>query len=211
MSLIDSSVSALTTLLVVLDPIGLVPLFLLLTSHMSAPARRRTALYATSIACLVLLFFATLGEQLLDALGITLPAFRIAGGLMLFYTAFEMVFGSRRTRNQVEAQHVEGNDTVTSVAAFPLALPLLAGPGAITACILLSGAAGASLVDKLSLLIVIVIASACCLVAFLAADPLDKVLGTTGKSVLTRLFGVLLAALAVQFVADGAVAIAAGR
>jgi len=205
--MIEYAVSAFTTLIVVLDPIGLVPLFLALTAHFDPRQRTLTAIWATSIAGGVLIAFALIGRPLLDALGITLPAFRIAGGLLLFYTAFEMVFDVRGVRRQSAADSTGESHDPRSIAAFPLAIPLLAGPGAITAVILLSGEAG-TLAAKLPLVGVIIAASLIVLATFLAAGVIDRTLGHTLKIVVTRLLGVLLAALAIQYVADGVLALA---
>jgi multiple antibiotic resistance protein len=139
---------------------------------------------------------------LLRTLAISLPAFRIAGGLLLFSIASEMVFGLRTQRqSQTAEQAVE--ERVRNIAAFPLAIPLMAGPGAITATVLLAGRSGGDL-TRLSLLIAVIIAVLLvCLVAFALAERISRVFGTTGNIVLSRLLGVLLAALAVQFVVDG--------
>lgn len=219
----EFALSALTTLLVILDPVGLVPIFLSLTSGMDAAARRRVALLACTLAAGIMIAFAVIGAALLAQLGISLAAFRIAGGLLLFYTAFEMVFDLRRERRRSTAaekggeaasatEHATAARTtpaeVRRLAAFPLAVPLLAGPGAITAVILLAGRAGDTAPAQALLIAVILAACAIALVLFLAAEPLDRLLGETGKIVLTRLLGVLLAALAVQFVADGVIEIA---
>ena len=195
-------VSALVTLLVVVDPVGLVPTFIGITHGLPAKARRSVALRASLIAAAVLIGAALIGEWLLRTLAISLPAFRIAGGLLLFSIASEMVFGLRTQRqSQTAEQAVE--ERVRNIAAFPLAIPLMAGPGAITATVLLAGRSGGDL-TRLSLLIgVIVAVLLLCLIAFALAERISKVFGTTGNIVLSRLLGVLLAALAVQFVVDG--------
>jgi len=203
----EFAISAFTTLIVTLDPIGLIPLFLSLTSHMSQTERRRTALWATGIAAAIMIGFALVGARLLEQLGISLSAFRIAGGLMLFFTAFEMVFGQRQPmRSPGSIEETETSDA-RAIAAFPLAVPLLAGPGSITVCILLSGKAGTTIFNQAVLVGVILVACTLSLGLFLAAEPVDRLLGKTGKTVFTRLLGVLLAALAVQFVTDGLVEI----
>jgi MarC family membrane protein len=203
----DIAISAFTTLIVVLDPVGLIPIFLSLTAAMTTAERRETAVWATILACGVLLFFALLGKELLGALGITLPAFRIAGGCLLFYTGFEMVFGQRHARQQQQSGAAPGYE-VKSIAAFPLAIPMMAGPGAITACILLAGQAAGQPAAQFALVGVILAACAATYLCFIAAEPLDRLLGQIGKIVLTRLLGVLLAALAVQFTTDGILEIA---
>jgi multiple antibiotic resistance protein len=202
----DTAISAFTTLIVVLDPIGLIPIFLAVTMGMTARERRETAAWATILAGGVLLFFALLGKDLLGALGISLPAFRIAGGSLLFYTAFEMVFSHRYSRQDAKTE-AEAADAIKSIAAFPLAIPLMAGPGAITACILLAGQRQGRSAAQLELVAVIIAACVCCYACFVAAEAIDRLLGRIGKIVLTRLLGVLLAALAVQFIADGIVEI----
>lgn len=202
----ESTVSAFTTLVVVLDPIGLVPIFLSLTAEMEPAHRKRTAIWAAALACLVLVFFALFGAAIMGYLGISIPAFRIAGGLMLLYTSFEMVYGARHQRQEDSAETALGADHARSVAAFPLAIPLMAGPGAITACLLLAGQVRGDLQLQFELLLVIVAVCLVAMVCFLAAGPIDRLLGRIGKIVFTRLLGVLLAALAVQFIADGVLA-----
>ena len=198
----DFVISALVTLLVVVDPVGLVPTFIGITQGLPTKARRSVALRASLIAAAVLIGAAFIGEWLLRTLAISLPAFRIAGGLLLFSIASEMVFGLRTQRqSQTAEQAVE--ERVRNIAAFPLAIPLMAGPGAITATVLLAGRSGGDL-TRLSLLIAVIIAVLLvCLVAFALAERISRVFGTTGNIVLSRLLGVLLAALAVQFVVDG--------
>jgi len=139
---------------------------------------------------------------LFRALGISLPAFRIAGGLLLFSIAFEMVFGVRMRREGAAAEQAV-EEHVRNIAAFPLAIPLLAGPGAITATVLLAGRAAGNLLLTGLLLAVVVFVALSCFVAFISAGQISRLLGLTGNIVLSRLLGVLLAALAVQFVVDG--------
>jgi multiple antibiotic resistance protein len=199
---LDFMVSALVTLLVVLDPVGLAPMFLGLTGRLSAHDRRQVALRACLIAGAILIGAALIGDWLLRQLGITLPAFRIAGGLLLFAIAFEMVFGLRSEHDSKTAEQAV-EERVQHIAAFPLAIPLLAGPGALTATILLAGQANARPEWVGGLLAVIVVALLACMAAFLAAGRLSKLLGVTGNIVMSRLLGVVLAALAAQYVIDG--------
>jgi multiple antibiotic resistance protein len=196
-------ISALVTLLVVVDPIGLVPAFLAVTDGLSDRFRRQVALRACLIAGAILIGAALIGDWLLRQLGITLPAFRIAGGLLLFAVAFEMVLGLRLERAAKDAEQAV-EEHVHDMAAFPLAIPLMAGPGAITATILLAGQAAYRPQWLAVLLTVVVVVTAACLVVFLAAGRIGKLLGVTGAVVMSRLLGVLLAALAVQYVVDGA-------
>jgi multiple antibiotic resistance protein len=200
-------ISALVTLLVVVDPIGLVPIFTSLTARLTAASRRRVAARATLIAFLILCGAALIGDWLLRQLGIGLPAFRIAGGLLLFSIASEMVFGVRIVREANTAEAAVEEEHVRNVAAFPLGIPLMAGPGAITAVILLAGRASGDPVRLGGLIAVIAIVMAACLVAFLIGTRITKLLGVTGNVVLERLLGVILAALAVQFVIDGVKAV----
>jgi multiple antibiotic resistance protein len=199
---LDFLTSAIVTLFVVVDPVGLVPTFIAVTAGLPAAARRQVAVRACAIAALILAGSALIGSWLLTNLGIGMPAFRIAGGLLLFSIASEMVFGLRidrqsRTAEQAIEEHVR------NIAAFPLAIPLMAGPGAITATILLAGRAESDPRILALLLAVIALVCALCLAVFLAAGRIEKLLGITGNIVLSRLLGVLLAALAVQFVLDG--------
>jgi multiple antibiotic resistance protein len=199
---LDYLVSALVTLLVVVDPVGLTPTFLAVTQGLPAAARRQIALRACLIAGVILAGTALIGDWLLAKLAITLPAFRIAGGLLLFAVASEMAFGGRIERQSKEAEEAI-EEHVRHVAAFPLAIPLMAGPGAITATLLLSGQADRQPLLLAGLLGVVVIVVAVCCGVFLAAERIERLLGVTGSVVLSRLLGVLLAALAVQFVIDG--------
>ncbi len=197
----DYLLNAAVTLFAALDPIALAPLFLVLTSGRSAEARRKIARSASLIAALVLVGFSILGEWLLQTLGISLPAFRIAGGLLLFAISFEMVFDFRGRRKS-EAIGSAPVSEYENVAAFPLAVPLLAGPGAISATILISSEA-ADTGSLIALNAIIITLAAACFAVFLLADPIERVLKQTGRIVVTRLAGVMLAALSVQFVADG--------
>ena len=204
----DYLASALATLLVTVDPVGLAPVFLSVTRGMTVRERRGVAVRAAPIAFGILAFFGLAGEVFLRLLGIGLPAFRIAGGLLLFWIAFEMVFERRADRKQQTAEVAVTQDHIRYVAVFPLAIPLLAGPGAITAMILLAGRADGSPLALALLLGLLAAVMLACLAVFAAAEPVARLLGITGQAVLTRLLGVVLAALAVQFVIDGARAVA---
>lgn len=189
-------ITAFVTLFVIIDPIGLLSLFTALTSGMSAPQRRVIAARACLTAAFLLSIFALFGEAVLGFVGISLPAFRIAGGILLFLTALDMLFERRTKRREDQAE--ERPDP----SVFPLAIPLIAGPGSITTVILLAsqnpGTQGLSLVIGVMLSIVVVT-----FVFFLAAGRFERILGKTGINVITRLLGMLLAALSVQFVLDG--------
>jgi multiple antibiotic resistance protein len=198
-------VSAFVTLFVTIDPPGLAPLFLGVTAGMSRAERRQIAMRASLTALGVLVLFALAGTAILTMFGITLHAFRIAGGLLLFFIAFEMIFEKRQERHARSADRAVTADQIRNIAVFPLAIPLIAGPGAISATILLSGTYSDVLGRTLLILIVAVNLAAAWLV-FLVAERIDRFLGATGRVVLTRLLGLILAALAVQFVMDGVAA-----
>jgi multiple antibiotic resistance protein len=195
-------IAAFVTLAVVVDPIGLVPSFIAVTHGLPKRARRSVAWRAALIAGIVLAGSALIGDWLLNTLSITLPAFRIAGGLLLFSIASEMVFGVRVARQEQQAEEAI-EERVRNIAAFPLAIPLMAGPGAITATVLLAGRAGHDVTRLAILLAVIALVLALCFVVFLFAARIARLFGIAGNVVLSRLLGVLLAALAVQFVIDG--------
>jgi multiple antibiotic resistance protein len=205
--LLDYISAALVTLLVTLDPVALAPIFVSLTRGMNAGERRRVSMRACLIAFGILAFFGLGGEVLLRLLGVGIPAFRISGGLLLFWIAFEMVFERRNERKQHTADIAITEDHIRNVAAFPLAIPLMAGPGAITAVILLAGRADGNIVYLTALLILIALGILSCFVVFSAAERVAHWLGVTGNVVLTRLLGVILAGLAVQFIIDGVLAL----
>jgi len=200
---LDYAVSALVTLVVVVDPIGLAPVFLSLTQGLSPAAQRSVALRAAIIAAATLGGFALAGAWFLQQLGISLPAFRIAGGLLLFAIAFEMVYGQRTDRQARTADQAIHKDRAHHIAAFPLAIPLLAGPGAITATLLLAGQAAGHPTFLLVLLVTVAAVGVLCVLVFYFAARIGRALGTTGNLVLSRLLGIVLAALAVQYVIDG--------
>lgn len=189
-------ITSFATLFVIIDPIGLMPVFIALTPGMDAKHRRGIALRACLIAFLVLALFAFLGEAVLNFVGISMEAFKIAGGALLFLTALDMLFERRQERrdNAVE--------DVPDPSVFPMAIPLIAGPGSIATVILLSnqvdGIHGPLLVLAVALAVLLV---ACAL--FLAGNLLERALGKIGINVVTRLLGMLLAALSIQFVLDG--------
>lgn len=198
--------SAFVTLFVTIDPPGLAPLFLALTQGMSRGERAQVALRATVTSFLVLVVFALAGTAILSLFGITIHSFRIAGGLLLFLIAFEMIFERRQERHERSAERAVTVDMIQHIAVFPLAIPLIAGPGAISATILLSGTL-ASPLERLALIAIIAFLLAATHLALLLAERSERLLGATGRIVVTRLLGLILAALAVQFVADGITAI----
>jgi multiple antibiotic resistance protein len=195
-------VSAFITLFVVLDPPGCAPIYAGLTAGANATQRRAMAVRACLIAGVILIVFALFGENLLGALHIELDSFRIAGGLMLFLIALDMVFEKRTQRREQRAEAVKATPEVEDVSVFPMAMPMLAGPGAIATVMLLEGETkglAGSLVVLAALLVVLVLT----LLALLAAAPLMKLVGAKVEAVITRVLGVLLGALAAQYVIDG--------
>src|ERR671920_22025 len=205
--LLDYISAALVTLLVTLDPVALAPIFVSLTRGMTAGERRRVSMRACLIAFGILAFFGLGGEVLLRLLGVGIPAFRISGGLLLFWIAFEMVFERRNERKQHTADIAITEDHIRNVAAFPLAIPLMAGPRAITATILLAGRADGNPVYLGFLIALIALGVASCFAVFMAAERVSRMLGVTGNIVLSRLLGVILAGLAVQFIINGVLAL----
>ena len=195
--------SALATLLVIADPIFLSALFLGLTHDLNKSQRAEVAMRGTIIAFFILLGAGLGGAKLLSLLGISLSAFRIAGGLLLLSSAAEMVFDRRGQRQQDIATKAVSVDHVRNIAAFPLAIPLLAGPGAITAMILLAGRADGDIAKLSALYVLAGLVMLACYLAFRAAERISMLLGVTGRAVISRLLGIILAALAVQFVIDG--------
>ncbi len=203
----DYLTSSLATLIVVADPLLLSALFLALTHGMSVDERREVAWRGPLIAFVILVAVGLGGAKLLDLLGISLSAFRIAGGLLLLWSAWEMVYDRRSQRLEATAETAVRVDHVKNIAAFPLAIPLIAGPGAITAVILLSGRADGRIDYSAGLFAVTALVMLACFGAFLAAERISKFLGVTGRAVSTRMLGIILAALAVQFMIDGVLAL----
>ena len=200
--MLELFLSAFIALFVVLDPPGCAPIYAGLTTGASPAQKRSMAVRACVIAGAILLIFALFGEQLLAALHIELDSFRTAGGIMLFLIALDMVFEKRTQRREARAEKVRETPEIEDVSVFPMAMPMLAGPGAIASVMLLAGSADGieeALVVLAALLAVLVLT----LLALLAAGPLMKLVGARVEAVITRLLGVLLAALAAQYVFDG--------
>ncbi|WP_090201335.1 MarC family protein [Erythrobacter sp. HL-111] len=199
-------VSAFVTLFVVIDPPGCAPIYAGLTKQATTAQARSMALRATGIAAIILLIFAFFGEPLLSALHIELDSFRIAGGLMLFWIAFDMVFEKRTQRREERAEKIAAQSgpgpEVEDVSVFPMAMPMLAGPGAIAAIMLLMNEA-TSAAERIEVFAALGAVLAITAAALIAAGPMIRVLGDKVEAVITRLLGVLLAALAAQYVIDG--------
>ncbi|KQM97557.1 MarC family protein [Sphingomonas sp. Leaf25] len=200
--MIELFVSSLVTFFVVIDPPGCAPIYAGLTKGASVVQRRAMAIRATAIATLILLVFALFGQALLKALGISLDSFRIAGGIMLFLIALDMVFERRTQRREDRAREIIDTPEVEDVSIFPMAMPMIAGPGSIASVMLLMSqvgdwAARGVVLGALAAILALTLA------ALLAAGPIMQLLGARIEAVITRLLGVLLAALAAQFVIDG--------
>lgn len=198
----DQLLNAFVTLFVTIDPPGLAAVSLGITVGMSPPQRREVALRGVIIGTIILVVFMVIGGSLLSTLGITMPAFRVAGGLLLFFIAFEMVFEKRQERQEKSTQRAITRADVQNVAVFPLAIPLIAGPGSISASILLASQFSAPL-QRLTLVGILLGVMAILLMSLLLADQINRYIGDTGRVIATRLLGILLAALSVQYIADG--------
>jgi multiple antibiotic resistance protein len=196
----DLALSAFVTLFVVIDPVGLAPLYVALTRGMGAAERRRVGMRALAIAFGVLAAFGLGGEALLGAVGISMPAFRIAGGILLFLTAVDMLFERRQPRREKSAASA---GPAEDPSVFPLATPLIAGPGALATMVLLIGKHPGDFAAQATVFAVMTAVLAIVGLFFLAAGPIERLLGATGINVVTRLLGMLLAALATQFVLTG--------
>ena len=200
--MLDLAINTFVVLFVVIDPIGMAPVFVGLTHGEAAAQRRRAAIHGTALATLILLVFFFVGDTLLRALGIGVPAFRIAGGIFLFLLAVDMVFARQsglRSTTPGERREAEHREDIT---VFPLAFPLVAGPGALTTVLLMASqetgwAATGVMLAVLALVLGLL------LVSLLAAERMMALLGETGANVISRLLGLVLAALAVQYVVDG--------
>jgi multiple antibiotic resistance protein len=199
---IELYISSLITFFVVIDPPGCAPIYAGLSASASSLQKRAMAIRAVGVSALILFVFALFGEALLKGLGISLASFRIAGGIMLFLIALEMVFEKRTERREDRAAKVASDPEVEDVSIFPMAMPMIAGPGSIASVMLLMSR-NSGIERSLVVLGAMVTILLLTLVALLAAGPIMRILGAKIEAVITRLLGVLLAALAVQFVLDG--------
>jgi multiple antibiotic resistance protein len=212
--MLEFAATVFITFLVIIDPIGMLPLFVALTYRQPKERRRRIATRSIAVAAITLVVVALIGHKVLHTLSIGLPSFRIAGGLLLLLLSIDMVFARHSgIRSTTDAETEEAEDSM-DVAVFPLAIPLLAGPGAMTSIILLMGRADGNFTLQVIVIALMLVALGLCLITFLFAVPLMDRLGVTGINVVGRIFGVVLAALAVQYIIDGVadvVANSAGR
>ena len=200
--MIELFTTAFITLAVIIDPPGCAPIFASLTSGTDAAHRRRMAFRSVAVAWSILIFFALLGEPLLDTLGISLSAFRLAGGIMLFMIALDMVFEKRTERREERVKEIEGTPEAEDISVFPMAIPMIAGPGSIASIMLLTARAEGT-GEWLVVLGAMTGVLALTLLALLAAGPLMRLIGAKLEAMITRILGVILAALAAQFVIDG--------
>ena len=200
--MVELFLSSFITLFVVIDPPGCAPIYAGMTKNAAPDARRSMAIRACVIATIILVGFAIAGADLLAALHIELDAFRIAGGIMLFLIALDMVFEKRTQRREDRAERVAADSAHEDVSVFPMAMPMLAGPGAIASVMLLESTAE-GLEGTLVVLGALAAVMVLTLLALLAASPLMRLFGARVEAVITRLLGVLLAALAAQYVIDG--------
>ncbi|MEI9983432.1 MAG: MarC family protein [Aliidongia sp.] len=203
----DIFFSALVIFFVVVDPVGLIPIYIGLVRGFDRRAKQTIALSSTSVAAAVVIFFAYFGQLVLDHLSIGIPAFRISGGALLFWIAFEMLFGKRNDRKEKAADEARTIQEARDISVFPLAIPLITGPGAITSTLLLMGRYHATVSGQIQ-----VLAAACAIIGttailFLFADMLSRLLGRTLIQAVSRVLGIVLAALAAQTMLDGLVAI----
>ncbi|MDQ3077370.1 MAG: MarC family protein [Pseudomonadota bacterium] len=200
--MIELFTSAFVTLLVIIDPPGCAPIFASLTRGTDPAHRRRMAIRSSIVAWSILIFFALLGEVMLRTLGISLASFRIAGGIMLFMIALDMVFEKRTERREERAKEIEGTPEAEDISVFPMAIPMIAGPGSIASIMLLIGRADgpAEWGIVLAAMTAVILLT---LLALLSAGPLMRFIGAKLEAMITRILGVILAALAAQFVIDG--------
>jgi multiple antibiotic resistance protein len=208
--MLDYAATVFVTLLVIVDPVAVLPMYLALTQRQSKEQRRTTAIRAMTVATATMFVLAFTGDGLLRLLGIGLPAFRIAGGILLFLLSIEMVFARQsglRSATEAETQEAESS---YDVAVFPLGIPLIAGPGAMTSIILLMGQASGNIALQAVVIAVLLAVLALSLAIFLFGAPLMDKLGVTGINVVGRVFGIVLAALAAQYVIDGTNDVLAG-
>ncbi len=195
-------ISALVTFFVVIDPPGCAPIFASLTAGTPTAHRRAMAIRSTFVASTILVLFGAFGERFLGAMGISLDAFRIAGGIMLFMIAIEMVFEKRTERRENRAEDLKTNPAHEDISIFPMAIPMIAGPGSIASVMLMS-ARSTGIEQSLTVFAALATVLLITLLSLLAAGPLMKALGYKVEAMITRVLGVVLAALAAQFVIDG--------
>lgn len=206
-AILDVALTAFVTMFVIIDPIGLLPIFISLTKGASLSHQRKMAIKGTLIGGATLLFFALLGDRFLSLLGVGLPSFRIAGGAMLFLMALEMVFDKRSKRRESSAEsmreEIMADRHYDDISVFPLSIPLISGPGAIASIMLLISANRDNVIHQATVLGVLAIVLLIAFTLFLLAPKLEKLMGVTFTQIVSRVLGVILGALAVQYIVDG--------
>jgi multiple antibiotic resistance protein len=198
----DVLLSAFVVLLIVVDPVGNAPIFMALTHSMEESYRRKMAIRGIALATTILVAFLLIGDGLLHTLGISIPAFRVAGGILLFLLAIDMVFARQSGLRSTTVEEQQEAERKRDVSVFPLAFPLIAGPGALTTVLLMTSPRP-DLLIFIGLLVALLLVLGLALLSLLFADRIMRLLGETGANVITRLMGLILAALAVQYVLDG--------
>jgi len=192
----DTFITDFMTLLVTIEPIGVIPVYLALTGGMSAAERRRVALMACIVATIILLFFLAFGQMLLEAIGISLPAFRLAGGLVLLTLGLKMIFGG--TESEKDGGVAAKPRAAKDIVVFPLATPMLAGGGAITAIVVLTDNHHFSIIHQSETAMTLLMVMVLSYLTLLLASPIQRLIGETGTNVVGRIMGLILAALAMQ-------------
>lgn len=205
--MLDVLLNALVVFFVVIDPVGMVPVFIGLTLDFDARTKRRIAVRGCLIAFAIIVFFAYFGEVVLQALSIEMPAFRIAGGALLFWIAFEMLFEKRTERKAKTAGEARTEEEARHIAVFPLAIPLMAGPGAITTIMLMMDRYGDDMTGQATVISAAALVLVGSAVLFMASGWVQKALGQTIIHTVSRVLGIVLAALATQTVISGITAI----
>jgi multiple antibiotic resistance protein len=203
--MMDTAILAFTTLFATIGPLDVAAMFAVLTANDTGPMRRRTALRSTFVATVILLVFALLGEVMLRSLGISLAALQIGGGILLLLIGIEMAFAISSGATSTTDEETQEAATRQDIAVFPLATPLIAGPGAMGAVILLMAGTDGVILLKLAVLATLILMLLLTLASMLLATHIYRLLGVTGMHVISRVMGVLLSALAVQFILDGIV------
>lgn len=198
------------TLWVVIDPIGTIPVFIAVTVGMSSAARRSTALLATAVSVCVLVFFLVFGQLLIDALGISLLSFQVAGGVILFLFALTMIFGEAKPEQDKRAVEPDGElpkDDRPSVAVFPLAVPSLASPGAMLAIVLLTDNNQFAIADQALTGVIMISVLAVAYICMLLAEPIIRLIGNSGAAIVSRVMGMILASVAADAILSSLVEI----
>ncbi len=197
----DAFIAAFITLFVIIDPIGIAPIFAGLTQGTTRKHQNKMAIKGSLIGFLILAFFAIVGRPFLDGLGISMDGLRVAGGIMLFIIALQMVMAKRNDRKAEVAEEI--NEHFEDISVFPMALPMLAGPGAIATIMLLMANVEGDFIAQTAIIAAMVLVFCITMITFMTAAPLMRLLGSTVNAVLTRVLGIILAALAAQYVLDG--------